>query len=113
MKSIYLLVGGVLVIVGALGFIMPSPLLGIFEVNALHNTIHLVSGALTILAATQGVGAMRTWGRLFGIVYLAVGIAGFVSPDLFGLMHVNLPDNVLHIALAAVFLYVGLIAPPR
>lgn len=113
MKNLYLLVGGVLVLVGIVGFVMPSPLFGIFEVNALHNVIHLLSGALTILAATQGVGAMRTWGRIFGVVYLAVGIAGFVTPDLFGLMHVNTPDNLLHIGLAAVFLYVGLIAPPR
>lgn len=113
MKTLYLVVGSVLVLVGIVGFVMPSPLFGVFEVNALHNVIHLLSGALTILAATQGVGAMRTWGRIFGIVYLAVGIAGFVTPDLYGLMHVNTPDNLLHIGLAAVFLYVGLIAPPR
>jgi hypothetical protein len=91
---------------------MPSPLLGLFEVNTLHNIIHLASGALTLLAASQGVGAMRTWGRIFGLVYLAVGIAGFVDPSLFGLMHVNLPDNLLHIGLAAIFLYVGFLAPP-
>jgi hypothetical protein len=27
-------------------------------------------------------------------------------------MHVNPPDNFLHIALAAIFLYVGFLAPP-
>jgi hypothetical protein len=99
--------------VGIAGFVMPSPLLGLFEVNALHNIVHLVSGALTLVAAAQGIGAMRTWGRLAGATYLGVAIAGFVEPDLFGLMHLNLPDNLLHLALAAVFLYVGLIAPPK
>jgi hypothetical protein len=113
MKTLYLVVGGVLVLVGIVGFVMPSPLFGLFEVNALHNIVHVASGALAILAATQGVGAMRTFGRIFGIVYLAIGIAGFVTPDLFGLMHVNTPDNLLHIGIAAVFLYAGLIAPPR
>ena len=113
MKNIYFLLGGVLVLVGILGFVMPSPLLGLFEVNTLHNVIHLASGALTVLAATQGVGAMRTWGRLFGLVYLAVAIAGFITPDLFGLMHVNMADNILHVGLAAVFLYVGFLSPPR
>ena len=113
MKNIYLVLGSVLVLVGILGFVMPSPLLGIFEVNTLHNIIHLASGGLTILAATQGIGAMRTWGRVFGLVYLAVGILGFVDPNLFGLMHVNMPDNLLHVALAAIFLYVGFVAPPR
>jgi hypothetical protein len=113
MKNIYLVLGSVLFLVGILGFVMPSPLLGIFELNTLHNIIHLASGGLTILAATQGIGAMRTWGRAFGLVYLAVGIFGFVDPNLFGLMHVNMPDNLLHVALAAIFLYVGFVAPPR
>ena len=113
MKNLYLVLGGVLVLVGILGFVMPSPLLGLFEVNMLHNIIHLASGGLTILAATQGIGAMRLWGKLFGFVYLAVAIAGFVTPDLFGLMHVNMPDNLLHLGLAAIFLYVGLVAPPK
>jgi hypothetical protein len=112
MRTIYLVLGSLLVVAGIAGFVLPSPLLGLFEVNTLHNIIHLASGALTLVAASQGIGAMRTWGRLFGAIYLAVGIAGFVEPDLFGPMHVNLPDNVLHLALAAVFLYCGLVAPP-
>jgi preprotein translocase subunit Sss1 len=113
MKNIYLVLGAVLVLVGIVGFVMPSPLFGLFEVNTLQNIIHLASGALTILAATQGLGAMRTWGRVFGLVYLAVGVIGFVMPDMFGLMHVNMPDNLLHLALAAVFLYTGFLAPPK
>jgi hypothetical protein len=111
-KNIYFVLGGVLVLVGVVGFVMPSPLLGLFEVNTLHNIIHLASGALTLLAASQSIGAMRTWGRIIGLIYLAVAIAGVVDPSLFGLMHVNLPDNLLHFGLAAIFLYVGFLAPP-
>jgi uncharacterized protein DUF4383 len=113
MKNLYLLLGGVLVLVGLAGFVLPSPLLGLFEVNALHNIVHLATGGLTLLAATQGIGAMRMWGKILGAAYLVVGIAGFVSPDVFGMMHVNAPDNLLHLALAVIYLYVGLIAPPR
>ena len=113
MKNLYFVLGSVLVLVGVAGFVMPSPLLGLFEVNAFHNIVHLATGGLTLVAASQGIGAMRTWGKILGAVYLAVGIAGFVSPDMFGLMQVNMPDNLLHLALAAVYLYVGLIAPPR
>jgi hypothetical protein len=106
--------GSVLLLAGVLGFFQ-NPLLGLFEVNAVHNVVHLASGALTLLAARQGIGAMRIWGKTFGLVYLAVAIAGWLAPggDLFGLMHLNLPDNVLHVALAMVFLYFGLLAPPR
>ena len=112
MKRIYLALGSVLVLIGVLGFIMPSPLLGLFEVTTLHNLVHLASGALTLLAASRGIGAMRSWGRIFGFVYLAVAIAGFVEPSLYGLMPVNLPDNLLHVGLAAIFLYIGFLAPP-
>lgn len=113
MRNLFLLLGVVLVVVGVLGFVLPSPLLGVFEVNTLHNIVHLASGALTLLAATQGIGAMRLWGRIFGLVYLLVAIVGFPMPDMFGLMHVNTADNLLHLALAAVFLYAGFVAPPK
>ena len=114
MKALYLVLGSVLVLLGIVGFVLPSPLLGLFEVNMIHNIVHIASGALTLLAATQGIGAMRLWGKVFGLVYLVVAILGFVMPggNLFDLMAVNMPDNLLHVALAAVFLYVGFLAPP-
>jgi hypothetical protein len=114
MKILYLVLGSVLVLVGILGFVLPTPLLGLFEVDMNHNIIHIASGALTLFAAMQGIGGMRLWGKIFGLVYLAVAILGFVIPggDIFGLIHVNMPDNLLHLALAAVFLYVGFLAPP-
>jgi hypothetical protein len=113
MRKIYLAIGSALVAIGIAGFIMPRPLFGLFEVNTLHNIVHIASGALTLIAASQGIGAMRAWGRLFGPIYLALAIVGSVQPNLFGLMHVNLPDNLLHFAVAAGFLYVGLLAPPK
>jgi Domain of unknown function (DUF4383) len=112
-KNSNLVLGAMLVLVGVLGFVMPSPLLGFLEVNTLHNVIHVASGILTIFGAMRGIGAMRLWGRVFGLVYLAVGILGFVVPDVFGLMHVNTPDNILHLALGGVFLYFGFVAPPN
>jgi hypothetical protein len=48
-----------------------------------------------------------------GAAYAVLGLVGLVRPDAFGLMHLNPADNVLHFALAAVFLYVALLAPPR
>ncbi len=112
MKNIYLLLAAVLVIVGMLGFVMPSPVLGMFEVNTLHNIVHLTTGAITLVATMRGLGVMRALGRIFGIGYLALAIVGFVHADLFGLMHVNLADNLLHSALAALFVYVGFLGPP-
>ena len=113
MRSAYLVVGTFLVVAGALGFVQ-TPLLGLFDVDFLHNLVHIVSGAATLLITRSGIGAMRVWGKLLGTIYLAVALAGWVlDGNLFGLMHVNRPDNVLHLLLACFYLYIGLLAPPR
>jgi Domain of unknown function (DUF4383) len=113
MKKIYVPLGTLLVAIGAAGFVQPSPLFGLFAVNTFHNIVHLASGALTLSAAAQGVGAMRTWGRIFGLFYVAFAILGFAAPDVVDGIHLNTPDNLLHLVVALVFLYVALIAPPR
>jgi uncharacterized protein DUF4383 len=57
---------------------------------------------------------VKTLGMLFGIVFLAVGILGFVPgvtttgpdgmPMLLGIFHVNTAHSIVHIASGAVFL---------
>jgi hypothetical protein len=46
-----------------------------------------------------------------GVVYLLVGAVGFFSPDTFGLMPIGGADIFLHLASAAVLLYIGFMAP--
>ena len=90
-----------------MGFVS-DPLLGIFEVDSLHNIIHILSGALALVAVSMGASAMTTYSRVFGIVYALVAVLGFVSgTTVLGLIAVNLADNVLHLVLAVVFLYLG------
>ena len=50
---------------------------------------------------------------LFGIVFLAVGILGFVpgitnDEMLLGIFHVNLAHNIVHLASGVVFLLCGM-----
>ncbi len=96
MRRIFVAVAGMLVLAGAF-----------------RNIVHLVPAVVTAIVATQGIGSLRTCGRILGFAYLAVAIAGFVGPDLFGMMHVTVGDNVLSFAVAVAFLYVGLVAPPK
>ena len=114
MRRAFRAVGVLLVVAGVLGFFQ-NPVLGLFTVDLLHNLVHVTSGALTLLAARRGIGTMRTWGKALGLLYFSVAIAGFALPAgyLMGMMHLNLPDNLLHLALAAAFAYYGLLAPPR
>ncbi len=103
--------GIVLTLVGILGFFVTSSmtvgnLLG-FDVDVVHNLVHLLSGIVGLVAVFTGWS--RRFNQIFGIVYLLVALAGLIpalyfSGRLLGLMHVNAADNVLHwvIALAAI-----------
>lgn len=110
-KQIMYLAGAVFIVIGILGF-FNDPILGIFEVNALHNIIHLASGILALIFASQGESQARTFAMILGIVYALVTILGFLqgSPIL-GLVDSNTADNFLHLVLTVVFLYVGFSKP--
>ncbi len=109
--------GAVLLLVGILGFVPgitteEGLLLGIFHVDALHNLIHIVTGVAALAASTSAT-ASRTFFQIFGVVYALIALAGFIpglvdnQSELFGLVSINMPDNLLHVALAALALYMG------
>ena len=109
--------GIVFVAIGLLGFVPAltpdGNLLGIFHVDAVHNIIHLASGVAALLAASSPAYA-KLYFQIFGVVYAIVAVGGFIPalqfgehPKLLGLIHVNLADNLLHVAIAAAALYLG------
>ena len=113
LKRIAMIFGVVFVIVGALGFVPAvtpnGRLLGIFEVNALHNIVHLATGVVAIVAGTMSDKASRMFFQVFGIIYGLVAVLGFVNGDqpLLGVLANNLADAGLHVVIAAVALYLG------
>lgn len=104
------LFGVAFILAGVAGF-MPvlapnDMLLGIFMIDGMHNTIHIISGVIAILAATKARLA-RMYFIIFGIVYLIVAIAGFAnSSNVLG-MQMNMADNFLHLVIAIIALYFG------
>jgi hypothetical protein len=48
----------------------------------------------------------KTVCKLLGLIFVIVGIAGFVSHDLLG-AHLNMPHNVVHLVSGAIALYLG------
>lgn len=79
-----------------------------FEINPLHNIVHLLVGAL-LLVASRAVSTARGANTLVGAVYLLVGIVGlFILDSSANILSLNGPDNVLHLASAVVLLGVGL-----
>ncbi len=106
-KSVTWILGIVLLIIGILGFILPSPLLGLFDVNTTHNIIHILSGIVGLIAVSSSESYARLYLIVFGIVYGLVAILGFMSGDVLGLFTANTADNYLHAAIAIVCLGVG------
>ncbi len=104
-----LVLGGVLVIVGALGFAADDVhwLFGILSVNAAQNVLHLVVGAALVAIAFAPRAPLLV--SLVGTLLLAFGIAGlFIINTPYNVVAVNGAANLLHFASAAVLLAVGL-----
>jgi hypothetical protein len=101
------LLGVVLTIVGIAGFFVPGMLL-FFEVDTVHNVIHLASGLIALFAFNSSQAYSRWYLIVFGLIYGIVTVIGFaMGGDILGLFHVNDADNYLHLAIAAVSLIVG------
>jgi hypothetical protein len=116
-------VGSVLVVAGIAGFFYNGhfgsgsdvfghdtsvKVFGILAVNGWHNIVHLVTGALGLLAAGY---AARVYAFGLGIVYIAVAVWGFIigSGDaILTVVPVNTADNVLHLVLGALGVLAGL-----
>ena len=110
--------GAVYLLVGLVGFAVTSGVgffsteganLIIFEVNPLHNVIHLAIGAALLYAGVKDIQLARTVNTAVGAVYLLVGILGlFLLSSPLNIIALNGADNVLHLASAVLLLGVGL-----
>jgi hypothetical protein len=118
LKKIAIAFGVVFVAVGALGFVpalVPNgKLLSLFEVNALHNGVHLATGIIAIIAGMNSERASQLFFRIFGVIYALVAVLGVVYDDqpLLGLIANNGADAGLHAVIAAVALYLGFAMKP-
>ncbi|HEX8618714.1 MAG TPA: DUF4383 domain-containing protein [Thermoanaerobaculia bacterium] len=79
-KRISTIMGLGFLLVGIIGFIAPS-MLGM-HLSVTHNVIHLVTGAASLYFGLKAsLGAAKTFCIAFGLVYLLLGVAGFVAGD--------------------------------
>ena len=109
--AVYLVVGLLgFVVAGGVGFIATEGglLLGIFEVNPLHNIAHLLIGAALLIAGLSNTAAAKSVNVTIGAVYLLLGIVGFFLMGPANILALNVPDHFLHLASAVVLLGVGL-----
>ncbi len=108
-RIVALVLGIVFTLLGIAGFFVsssmtPGSLLGM-DVDVVHNIVHLATGIVALVSVFTGWS--RLFNRIFGIVYLLIGLAGLI-PGLYingmflGMMHLNAPDHVFHLIIGVV-----------
>lgn len=112
--------GAVYTLVGLAGFFVSETfaatdddtLLG-FEVNHLHNVVHLLIG-LALLGASRRTETARRLNLLIGGTYVALGVVGwFVQDTAANVIALNEPDHLLHLVSGALLVAVALGADTR
>lgn len=127
-QVVALAVGVTFLLVGILGFIpgitqnfstitfadheSEAKLLGLFQVNVLHNIVHLLFGVVGLIAARTWAGARSflVWG---GVVYLVLWVYGMVVDldSMANFVSLNTADNWLHFGLGVGMVTLGLLVP--
>jgi hypothetical protein len=96
------LVGIVLLLLSLLGLLLGDELLLGVNVEVLEDLVHVVSGGLLLYAGVQHSASIaRGIVGAVSLVYLLVGMLGFVVPYLFGLLPhgYSMVDNVIRLVL--------------
>ena len=112
--------GAVYTLVGLAGFFVSETFAGTddntllgFEVNHLHNVVHLLIG-LALLGASRRTASARAANLAIGASYLALGVLGPLIDDTeANVMALNGPDHVLHLLSGVLLLAVALLADRR
>jgi Domain of unknown function (DUF4383) len=126
-KTICKILGVVFILVGILGFLAPG-LMGM-HLSTTHNLVHIISGALALYFGFAGsLSGARLFCIVFGVVYLLLGVAGFLAGSstphtvagvpshtsdssllavLPGSLELASMDHIVHVLLGIVFLVGG------
>src|SRR4051812_24422471 len=127
-RIIAIVLGAGFLLAGLLGFVSHD-LMGM-HLSTSHNLVHLISGVLALYIGLKGsLAAVWIFDLVFGVVYLLLGVAGFVAggtaeptagvpgpggPYLWkviaGMLELGTVDHLVHILLGVLFVIGGLIA---
>jgi len=106
-RTVAAVLGVVYLAAGVAGFVSNSPLFGLFEVNTLHNIVHLVFGA-ALLYGVMNTAMATNINRTIGAILVVLGILGFVSADGFGIVPLGGADIWLHLASGVILLAISM-----
>src|SRR3981189_2708900 len=118
-QMVALLFGAIYLAVGIIGFLpflggsvtlTNSKLLGLFNINLLHNLVHVVIGIAGLAAATS-LPNSRSSCQVPGLCVLLLGVLGVFVANPLGLLYIGQLDIPLHLVTGAVLAYFGFAAP--
>ena len=130
-RTIAMFLGIVFALLGIIGFFTQpenstgvQAILGIFDSDAIHNVLYIVTGLLGIAAAYRGYSA--TYNRVFGVVYVVLGLLSLIPALYFpagaygtdnglflALTHMNAGDIILHLVAGVLALAVSYFVKDR
>jgi hypothetical protein len=98
------ILGVVLILVGLVGLALGNQVWGgILNVDIAEDIVHLITGGILAYVGfgRTDLSVTRNVVGLLGIIYLMVGVLGFASPTMFGLIPHGYTafDNLLHLFL--------------
>ncbi len=109
-------VGVVIILIGVVGLVLGDQSLGgLLNIDIVEDIIHLGTGGLMAYVGffqRDNDGLVRSVVGGLGVVYLLVGVLGFIVPGLFGLLpsEYSVVDNLIHLLLGVAGIYLGFFA---
>ena len=112
--------GAIYTLVGIAGFFVADNFIGQegrsllgFQVNHLHNIVHLLIG-LALLAASKTLTSARSANLAIGITYIVLGVLGpFITGTEANIIALNTADHYLHAASGLLLVAVGAFADKK
>lgn len=117
-QTVALLFGAIYLAVGIIGFLpflggsvtlTNSKLLGLFNINLLHNLVHIVIG-IAGLAAAASLANSRRFCQVVGVILMLLGVLGIFVANPLGLLYIGGLDIALHLVTGAILAYFGFAA---
>jgi len=109
--SIISTIFGILILLsGVAGFVPAYTTDGLlfdtFQIDTVHSVFNIIVGIVALLCSFK-YKADRLFFQIFGFIYGLIAIATFVMGGDLVFTQLNIPDNVLHVLIAVVFLVIG------
>ena len=101
--------GVILLVLGVIGLFTGNSLIGLNS-EVLEDVIHIVAGAILAYFGWRGSAAQASmWLKVFGVIFLIVGLLGFFDRTIFGLFGrgMGTADNIVHLIYGIGGIYFG------